>query len=87
MLDLDHFKRYNDRLGHQAGDRVLKQVAGAWSGELRPTDTVVRYGGEEFAVALPGVEIAEALAVVERLRERTPEDQKFSAGVAAWDGS
>ena len=86
MLDLDHFKRYNDRLGHQAGDRLLKQVAGAWGTELRPTDTLARYGGEEFALALPGADMDEALDVVERLRERTPEDQRFSAGVASWNG-
>ena len=87
MLDLDHFKRYNDRLGHQAGDRLLKQVAGAWDTELRPTDTLARYGGEEFALALPSADMDEALAIVERLREHTPEDQRFSAGVASWNGS
>ena len=87
MLDLDHFKRYNDRLGHQAGDRLLKQVAGAWSSELRPVDVLARYGGEEFALALPGVTVDEALAVVDRLRGRTPGDQRFSAGVAAWNGA
>lgn len=87
MLDLDHFKRYNDRLGHQAGDRLLKQVAGAWSSDLRQIDVLARYGGEEFALALPGIEVEEALEVVERLRERTPEEQRFSAGVASWNGS
>ena len=87
MLDLDHFKRYNDRLGHQAGDRLLKQVAGAWSNELRQVDMLARYGGEEFALVLPGVGVQEALAVVERLRGRTPEEQRFSAGVASWDGT
>ena len=87
MLDLDHFKDYNDRLGHQAGDRLLKQVAGAWTSELRPTDLLARYGGEEFALALPAVPAEEALEIIERLRERTPEGQKFSAGVAAWNGS
>ena len=86
MLDLDHFKRYNDRFGHQAGDRVLKQVAGAWSSELRPMDILARYGGEEFALALPGADVEEALAVLDRLRARTPEKQRFSAGVARWDG-
>jgi diguanylate cyclase (GGDEF)-like protein len=87
MLDLDHFKDYNDRFGHQAGDRLLKQVAGGWSGELRPVDMLARYGGEEFALVLPGVAVDEALAILERLRSRTPEDQRFSAGVAAWDGA
>ena len=54
MLDLDRFKDYNDRLGHQAGDRLLKEAAGAWRGVLRETDLLARYGGEEFAIALPG---------------------------------
>ena len=61
MLDLDHFKRYNDTYGHQTGDRLLKQVASAWSSELRATDVLVRYGGEEFALALPARDAAEGL--------------------------
>lgn len=53
MLDLDHFKRFNDTRGHQTGDRLLKEVAVAWNDELRPSDILARYGGEEFALALP----------------------------------
>ena len=54
MLDLDRFKSYNDRLGHQAGDRLLKQAASGWRAALRETDMLARYGGEEFAIAMPG---------------------------------
>lgn len=86
MLDLDHFKRYNDNQGHQAGDRLLKRVAGAWTAELRATDILVRYGGEEFALALPGCGIEDAIATVERLRAVIPSGQTCSAGIACWDG-
>lgn len=85
MLDLDHFKRYNDDRGHQTGDRLLKQVAGAWSDELRPSDLLARYGGEEFALALPSCPTDEALLVVERLRSAMPDGQTCSAGIAIWD--
>ena len=87
MLDLDHFKRYNDTRGHQTGDGLLVQVAARWSLELRPTDILCRYGGEEFALALPACSLEEGLEVVERLRAAMPEGQTCSAGVAGWDGS
>jgi diguanylate cyclase (GGDEF)-like protein len=86
MLDLDHFKQYNDERGHQAGDRLLKEVAGAWSSELRATDILARYGGEEFALALPGCGMEDAFAVVERLRTAIPGGESCSAGIARWDG-
>lgn len=86
MLDLDRFKLYNDELGHQAGDRLLKEAAGAWRGVLRETDLLARYGGEEFAVALPGCDVDLASRLVERLRAVTPGGQSCSAGLACWDG-
>jgi diguanylate cyclase (GGDEF)-like protein len=86
MLDLDHFKEYNDERGHQAGDRLLKEVAGAWTSELRATDVLARYGGEEFALALPGCSIEDAFAVVERLRAAIPGGESCSAGIALWNG-
>jgi diguanylate cyclase (GGDEF)-like protein len=86
LLDLDHFKDYNDAKGHQAGDRLLKQAAAAWRRELRTTDLLSRYGGEEFALMLPGCDADQAIAIVERIRQATPEGQACSAGVAAWDG-
>ena len=57
MLDLDRFKAYNDAHGHQAGDRLLKEVAAAWRAVLRPYDLLARYGGEEFSLTLMGCEI------------------------------
>jgi diguanylate cyclase (GGDEF)-like protein len=86
MLDLDHFKRFNDQHGHQAGDRLLKSATAAWRAMLRTTDLLCRYGGEEFSVLLPGATTEEAAEVLERLRAVTPQEQTFSAGLACWDG-
>ena len=86
MLDLDHFKVYNDTHGHQAGDRLLHVLVNVWRMELRPGDTLARYGGEEFVVVLPGCEVATALRIADRLRAAVPDDQTTSAGVAGWDG-
>jgi diguanylate cyclase (GGDEF)-like protein len=87
ILDLDKFKLYNDTHGHQAGDRVLKQMAGAWSQTLRAGDIIARYGGEEFAVAMPGTNLEHAQQMLERLRACLPEGQTCSAGVCRWDGA
>jgi diguanylate cyclase (GGDEF)-like protein/PAS domain S-box-containing protein len=87
MLDLDRFKEYNDRHGHQAGDRVLREAASAWRAVLRESDLLARYGGEEFAVALPGCDLGRAEELVDRLREVTPAEQSCSAGLACWDGA
>ena len=86
MLDLDRFKDYNDRLGHLAGDRLLKEAAGAWRATLRETDRLARYGGEEFSVVLPDCTLEDAGELVERLRSVTPADETCSAGVVEWDG-
>jgi len=72
ILDLDHFKHFNDRFGHQAGDRLLKSATTAWSQLLRSTDLLCRYGGEEFSVLLPDATIEQAAEVLERLRRITP---------------
>ena len=87
MIDLDHFKRYNDRRGHPAGDAVLRGAAQAWLKQLRPTDMLVRYGGEEFTLVLPGVDADHAKQMVDRLRPTVPDRQTFSAGIATWDGA
>jgi diguanylate cyclase (GGDEF)-like protein len=87
MLDLDHFKRFNDELGHQAGDRLLKGAASAWAAELRIVDVLARYGGEEFILLLPSAGADLAADVVARLRATTPAGQTFSAGLAVWDGT
>jgi diguanylate cyclase (GGDEF)-like protein len=71
MIDLDNFKSYNDRHGHQAGDLVLKEAASAWRAEVRSTDLLARYGGEEF-VLLPACALDHAIQIVERLQQATP---------------
>ncbi|MDE2281010.1 MAG: GGDEF domain-containing protein, partial [Xanthomonadaceae bacterium] len=69
MVDIDHFKDINDRLGHGAGDRALRIVAEQLQATLRPGDFLARYGGEEF-VAILEAGAEEAMHVAERLRER-----------------
>lgn len=86
MIDLDHFKRYNDRRGHPAGDALLRGASQAWRKQLRPTDMLVRYGGEEFTLVLPGTDADQAALLVDRLRALVPDRQTFSAGIATWDG-
>ena len=68
MIDVDHFKTYNDTNGHPEGDEALRMIARLISENLRSEDTVYRYGGEEFAVLLPGADLDAAQAVVERIR-------------------
>jgi diguanylate cyclase (GGDEF)-like protein/PAS domain S-box-containing protein len=85
ILDIDHFKSYNDTHGHLAGDEVLRASAKAWDSVLRAEDTIVRFGGEEFLVLLPDTEPEQAAEIVERLRERMPMGQTCSAGLALWD--
>jgi len=70
MLDLDYFKRVNDTYGHVAGDCVLRAVAEAVTSEIRTDDTAGRWGGEEFAVLLPGVDPADMVVIAERIRRR-----------------
>jgi diguanylate cyclase len=92
LLDLDNFKRLNDTMGHQAGDRALVHLSHVVKEALRPSDSVARYGGEEFIIMLPGIGLQEAAATIERLqRELTKriflhENERvlitFSAGVA-----
>ena len=69
MLDIDHFKRVNDNHGHQAGDEVLKMLAGILRGEARRSDVACRYGGEEFVLLLPKMDIESARTRAERWRQ------------------
>lgn len=69
MIDVDEFKPFNDKFGHVAGDRALSAVAHVLKQQFRPSDFLVRFGGDEFAVLLPGVAEEEAMAVANRVRE------------------
>lgn len=73
MLDVDHFKRYNDRFGHRRGDEVLEQVGRILRGGIRASDSAYRYGGEEFGLLLRDTTLDAATALCERLRQRVAE--------------
>jgi len=70
FIDADHFKRINDTYGHEAGDLVLKRIIRVTRGCLRNSDTVARWGGEEFVVLLPATDLKEALHIAEKIRHR-----------------
>ncbi len=78
MIDIDHFKQFNDEHGHAAGDRLLKACAGAWRSHLRAEDTLARVGGEEFAVLLPRCSITNASGCA---RAPPPRDAERGDGV------
>jgi diguanylate cyclase (GGDEF)-like protein/PAS domain S-box-containing protein len=84
IIDVDHFKAYNDTHGHLAGDAVLRDCAAAWDGALRGEDTILRFGGEEFLVVLPDCGAEDGAEIIERLRAATPDGQTCSAGLAVW---
>lgn len=83
MLDIDHFKRINDKHGHLAGDAILKAVAGVAKECARRTDYLGRYGGEEFLLVCPNTEREEAAIVAERIRAATEQLDSASLGVAS----
>lgn len=87
MLDLDHFKAYNDTHGHAGGDALLAEAAAVWTVALGQQGRVARIGGEEFAVLIDSVHVTAAEALIERLRDATPFGQTVSAGIAVRDGS
>jgi len=95
MLDIDHFKAFNDRNGHPAGDQALRTFARVLQSAIRDGDLAARYGGEEFVVMLPGATASDAAIVAERIRSQVEattidlspgqRDQvTVSIGVAAW---
>lgn len=96
LIDIDNFKKLNDKLGHAAGDVALKKLAAAVRERLRPVDHLARFGGEEFVLLLPGIAVDEAQQVLTRLQRSLSEalflhDGRevfvtFSAGVTAWRG-
>jgi diguanylate cyclase (GGDEF)-like protein len=84
VLDVDHFKDVNDRLGHAAGDELLRWVVATLREGLRPADAIGRIGGDEFAIPLADMEPAEALATAARLTEELGRRQRCSIGVATF---
>ena len=86
VLDLDHFKEFNDLNGHPAGDTHLKEAAAVWGARLRSTDLIARHGGEEFAVLLTATGARQAQELIESLRACVPSEETVSAGIAEWDG-
>lgn len=89
MLDIDHFKKYNDTHGHAAGDHLLVIVANILIREIRSVDFVCRYGGEEFLILLPEIELPGAYEVAERIRRTIEADTPItiSCGVSSFNAS
>jgi len=82
MLDIDHFKRYNDTQGHLAGDSVIHTVANTIADQIRPTDHAARYGGEEFVALLPDATSEEAQTIAERVCNAIREQEiKYNNGI------
>ncbi len=90
MVDVDHFKKFNDRFGHPRGDQVLKELASVLKEQVRGSDLVARYGGEEFAIIIPQTGAEQAIMVVDRIRKllenRLVNDTRLtiSVGVACY---
>ena len=71
MMDIDHFRQINDQHGHTVGDEVIRALAHVVRGNVRASDCAGRYGGDEFAIVLPGMQAKDALAIAHRIREQT----------------
>ena len=86
VIDIDHMSAFNMLRGEREGDRLIKETASRWRGELREVDYIARLDGTEFGLLLPGCGLGEAVEVLDRVRGSTPRGQTASAGVARWDG-
>ena len=86
LVDVDHFKAFNDLNGHLAGDDLLRRCAATWRSALRPGDVLARYGGDEFAIVLTNCDVPDVRAIGARLRAATPAGVTASVGFALWDG-
>ncbi len=86
MLDIDHLGAFNMLRGEREGDRLIKESAALWRGELREVDVLARLEGGSFAIVLPDCGLGEAIDVMDRVRAATPREQTASAGVGRWDG-
>ncbi|MBT0768325.1 GGDEF domain-containing protein [Kineosporia sp. J2-2] len=86
LLDLDHFKRYNDTQGHQAGDDLLREAAGRWHDALGPHPVIARWGGEEFVALVHCADPEQGRHRLDSLRRVVPHGQTVSLGIARWDG-
>jgi diguanylate cyclase (GGDEF)-like protein len=97
IIDIDHFKRYNDTYGHLAGDEVLRRMGGILKKSIRKSDYAARYGGEEFIVLLPETGAEAGAQMAERIRRQMAEEEMgsdtnptnvtISAGVASFPDS
>ena len=85
LLDLDHFRAFNDAHGRAAGDALLKSCAARWWNAVRSVDLLARLGGEEFALLLPNCIAPDAVIALERLRAATNDLRAVSVGIAQWD--
>lgn len=92
LIDIDFFKKVNDELGHEAGDQVIKSIAKNLQGHVRASDYVIRWGGEEFLIIMPGCASEQAVRIAEKLREKIEQSDNgickttVSVGTAMYDG-
>ncbi len=92
LIDIDFFKKVNDKYGHEAGDRVLAHLAGTLKSSVRASDYVIRWGGEEFLIVMPGCASDQAVMVAEKIREKVEQSDNgvckttISIGVALYEG-
>lgn len=82
LVDIDFFKKVNDRYGHQVGDNVLKTVSNELGSDLRASDVLARFGGEEFVLLLPETDVSHAIEIAERLRERIANNRDWGVSIS-----